>query len=81
MVLRYLYGFRFYSLPFPSGPEAQATYVLQVVITADKYGIDRKFVDELEKFFTRSVSEMKDPNDIMSMLKMCTIGSEIHLSL
>jgi hypothetical protein len=82
-VLRYLYGFAFESPLFlpPGGSLPEAIHVLQVVITADKYGIDRRFIEEVDKFFTRSVSEMKDPRDIMSVLQMCTIGSEVHSSL
>jgi hypothetical protein len=82
-ILRYLYGFVFEtSLIVPlGGPVAEAIYVLQVVITADKYGIDRNFIEEVEKFLTRSVVEMKNPKDIMSVLEMCTFGSEVPSSL
>ena len=81
--LRYLYGFGFKTSLFVplGGPVSEAIFVLQVLITADKYGVDRGFIDEVEKFFTSSVSEMKDPKDIMSVLQMCTIGSEVHPSL
>jgi hypothetical protein len=63
------------------GPVAQTTHVLQVIITADKYGVDRSFIEVVEKHFTRLVSEMSDSKDIMSVLQMCTIGSEVHASL
>jgi hypothetical protein len=60
------------------GLVAQATYALQVIITADKYGVEGDFIDAAESLFDRLLREMEDPREIMSILKMCTVGSDIH---
>ena len=82
-ILRHLYGFDNDSVlearGHTGGLVAQATYVLQVIITADKYGVDRDFIDAAEgRLFDRLSCEMEDPREILSVLKMCTVDSEIH---
>ena len=82
-ILRHLYGFDNDSVlearGHTGGLVAQATYVLQVIITADKYGVDRDFIDAAEgRLFDRLSCEMEDPREILSVLKMCTVGSDIH---
>ena len=81
-ILRHLYGFDNDSVlearGHTGGLVAQATYVLQVIITADKYGIDRQLITSNTSSLTSSVHGLEDPQTILSVLKMCTVDSEIH---
>jgi hypothetical protein len=76
-VLRYLYGLDPVDLT-TSEMAAAVIRSVQVIITADKYGIDRQLITSNTRSLSDSVSELEDPQTILSVLKMCTVDSEIH---
>jgi hypothetical protein len=79
-VLRYLYGLGPVDLP-TNEKAAVIIRSVQVIITADKYGIDRQLITSNTSSLASSVHELEDPQTILSVLKMCTVDSEIHLLL
>lgn len=76
-----MYGFSDNLKEHGQGLLANATHVLQVIVTADKYGLDLKLLKDLEYCFQCIVGKMEDAVIVLSALKICTIGPEIHPSL
>lgn len=76
-IIRYLYGFENDS-PFEGELVDQTLHKVQVIITADKYDLGRKFTEKVERSLNDLVGKLEDPSDIMDVLKTCTEGSEIH---
>jgi len=80
IVLRYLYGFED-DLLSQGELIAQAIHVSRVIVAADKYGVDRKFITGAENVLSQLVSEMEEPRTVMTFLETCTLGPEVHPSL
>jgi len=77
-VLRYLYGLDAIELP-TNDMGAKVIRSVQVIITADKYGIDRQLIENHTNMLTISaVCKVKDPQTVLSILTMCTVDSDIH---
>jgi hypothetical protein len=76
-ILRYLYGLDPVDLP-TSETAAAVIRSIQVIITADKYGIDHQLIENHTNMIASSVSQLKDPQTVLSILKMCTVDSDIH---
>jgi len=76
-----LYGFADHLTEHGDGLLANASQIIQVIITADKYGLDLAFIKDLAEWCELTVARMEDAVMVLSALKMCTVGSEIHPSL
>lgn len=79
-ILRYLYGLDAVDLP-TNDIVAEVMRSIQVIITADKYGIDHQLIQHHTDMLFCSVWKLKDPHTVLSILKMCTVDSDIHPSL
>jgi hypothetical protein len=76
-ILRYLYGLDPVDLP-TCETAAAVIRSIQVIITADKYGIDHQLIENHTNMIASSVYELRDPHTVLSILKMCTVDSDIH---
>lgn len=76
-ILRYLYGLDPVGLP-TNETAAAVIRSIQVIITADKYGIDGRLIASNTKSLIHWVRYLKGPQTILSILKMCTVDSDIH---
>jgi len=78
-VLRYLYGLDHDHDHFlESEVIAQTLHKVRVIITANKYGLDRKFNGKVERDLDKLVTKLEDPREIMNVLEACTVRSAIH---